>query len=305
MLYEDNLDALRELAGSSRGVLNSRLTLRRKDVADSGRLCCSFVSFVQSGEAKRHSPKKEFFQASILSHSSGSLGITLHSYKRIHISLLKPGDFLRKPANPHDEIRSTAAMPPKKKSPLDKIRERSRIKHAANASIMAGSAFQRLTESNDAARPAATHTSDAESSFNKISVRSAASPTKVTKTASTPAKKPPVRKKEAPKEVECWQPAGGEVGVENKTTATPVLGIARIPLWREEDFKAELHGLLDAYDDTNDVEDVFRYAFEHGGEKNVDVYVRFTNKTAAAIMRQSIAGKQVMGRRLRVFYGAE
>ncbi|EME80034.1 uncharacterized protein MYCFIDRAFT_204426 [Pseudocercospora fijiensis CIRAD86] len=184
------------------------------------------------------------------------------------------------------------------------MREKTRIRNRETRALLPGSAFDRITDANAALSTRPKYTSDTEDTPSKTSMASAATPTKVTKSKkATTAKKMP-EKREQPKEVESWQPAGGERKAVDVAEATSVLGIARIAAWRLDSFKDELEELLDTVE-RNDVQDIFHYVVDLGGEKIADVYVRFGSKLNASIMRQSIDGKMLGSRRLRIYYAAE
>ncbi|KXT11920.1 hypothetical protein AC579_8585 [Pseudocercospora musae] len=199
---------------------------------------------------------------------------------------------------------NTSNMAPKKKSPLEKMREKTKIKNREARAMLPGSAFDLITDANAALNPRPAYTSDTEGTSSKPSAASAATPKKITKAKKATPTKKVVEKREKPRDIESWQPAGGEQKAIDGAEATSVLGIARISAWRLDSFRDELEDLLDIVEG-NDLKDIFQYVIVMGGERIADVYVRFGSKLNAAIMRQSIDGKMIGGRRLRIYYAAE
>ncbi|KXS99971.1 hypothetical protein AC578_801 [Pseudocercospora eumusae] len=245
-------------------------------------------------------------------------------------------------------------MAPKKKSPLEKMREKTKIKSREARAVLPGSAFDIITEANATLNQATAHTSDTGATHSKPSATSVATPMSgacvgeaqtrgkrgkgneaevsidmatisarrtakkrrrassegdsamkhtTTRLKATPTRKA-VEKRENFKEIESWQPAGGEQKAVDGAEATSVLGIARIAAWRLDSFKNELEELMDTIGG-NDVDEIIQYVIVTGGERIADVYVRFGSKLTASIMRQSIYGKMIGGRRLRIYYAAE
>lgn len=88
-------------------------------------------------------------------------------------------------------------------------------------------------------------------------------------------------------------------GSEGYPVPTPFLGIAQVPVWKEEDFKTALRALLEPF---GRAEEFATDLHESGGEKYSEISARFVDEELAAEVLEENNGVLCLGRRLQVAF---
>ncbi|KAI5358601.1 putative nucleotide-binding alpha-beta plait domain superfamily, RNA-binding domain superfamily [Septoria linicola] len=224
-------------------------------------------------------------------------------------------------------------MPPKKTSPLDKIRAKAAKNRAAQAVALRDSAWHQIAVRNAEVAPArkveeilSAPVAEEKKPKKKVVAKEVVDkPNKITKPSSSStgvkrkASVAKIIKKEKPKpreeeidsdtsatplpkspSPESWTPAGGLTLSSSSVPPSRTLAIARIPGWRVEKFSLALGELLLNLD----VEDDFRIKVkseeEVGIQKLTDVFVKFDGVEEAEEAKRKIDGKVLSGRVMRV-----
>lgn len=83
---------------------------------------------------------------------------------------------------------------------------------------------------------------------------------------------------------------------------TPFLGIARVPTWKEEEFKDALRHLLEPL---GGAEEFATDVHDEGGEFYSEISARFEDEIVAATVLNAINGALCHGRKLQVSFAPE